>query len=91
MSEKKKEDHEDPGICFDNLSFEELRKLMGKEGIGSLCREMMGRMVGTGKGESACLRFMRKMTTEQGNAGEERERNGEKNSRHSKESHGRNS
>jgi hypothetical protein len=69
---EKKEGRKESGMCFDDASLTELRKLMNKEGVGSLCREMMGRMVGTGKGEPACLKLMRKMMTDHGKAEEGR-------------------
>jgi hypothetical protein len=70
--DEKKEDHKDFGMCFDNMGAEELKKLMGKEGIGSLCKEMMSKMMtgtgtdtgagtGSGKGESVCEKFMKQM------------------------------
>ena len=82
---EQKESHEGPGMCFDNMSLAELRKLMGKEGIGSLCREMMDKIVQAGKGESACLQFMRKMTTEHGKTQEEGKKDKERSRRDSKE------
>jgi hypothetical protein len=63
--DKKNEDHKDSSMCFDNMNHSELRKLMGKEGIGSLCKEIMGMMVKTEKGEWACARFMEQMMTKQ--------------------------
>jgi hypothetical protein len=63
--------HEESGMCFDSLSIAELRELMGKEGVGSLCKEMMGDIVGTKEGESVCLRLMRKRIMEQDDAEEE--------------------
>jgi hypothetical protein len=71
--------------CFENMSFAQMRGMMGQKGVGTLCKEIMGTMVQTKKGESACLQFMRKMLTEQGKTDEEREKNKEQSSRDSKE------
>jgi hypothetical protein len=69
--DEKKGNNQESGMCFDNMNFSELRKLMEKHGIGSLCKEMMSTMVNTGKGESICARFMQQMKTEQGETEEE--------------------
>ncbi len=58
---EEKENRKESGICFDNISLGELRKLMDK-GIGSLCREMMDCMLKDERGKSACLQFMQKMS-----------------------------
>jgi hypothetical protein len=64
--DEKKESNQESGMCFDNMNFSELIKLMGKHGIDSLCKEMMSKMVKAEKGESACTKFMQQMMMEQG-------------------------
>jgi hypothetical protein len=44
---------EESGICFDNASLRELRRMMDRGGIGSLCRELMERVVRPEE-ETAC-------------------------------------
>ncbi len=85
----KKESHKGSGICFDSMNLAELTKLMGKSGIGSLCREMMETAVRTGKGKSLCVQFMEKMATEQRKTGEIPENEREQSSPDSKENRGR--
>jgi DNA-binding ferritin-like protein len=38
----KKDTHKEFGTCFENMPFaERMRKVMGRQGVGSLCAEMM--------------------------------------------------
>ncbi len=88
MSEKKEHDKE-AGICFDNISLTELRKLMGREGIGSLCRQMMDMMIQSGKGQWGCHQFRRRMMTEQGKSEDRQEKDEKQGQGDSKKDHWR--
>jgi hypothetical protein len=87
----KKTSHEQSGFCFDSISITELRRLMDEEGIGSLCRGVMERIIGSEKGKAVCLEFARKMTNDRGMADRNQEKKGERNPQDSNEHQGRNS
>ncbi len=58
------ESHKEFGTCFEKLPFAEMmQKMMGRQGIGSLCAEMMEKiMERQGDGCSfACAEMMRRM------------------------------
>jgi hypothetical protein len=63
MNEKKRTPKEF-GTCFENATFAEMKKLMEKKGVGSLCAEMVRKIVERGEGgASLCREMMRSMTT----------------------------
>ncbi len=66
MSHKKSTQREF-GTCFENMPFaEQMRKMMGEQGIGSLCAEMMKKVMEK-KGDCQgfdCAEMMRTIMTE---------------------------
>ncbi len=60
----KEDTHKEFGTCFEKVPFAEMmQKMMGRQGIGSLCAEMMEKIMGRqGDGcSSHCAEMMWKM------------------------------
>jgi hypothetical protein len=83
--DNKNDDHMDFGMCFNNMNLSEMRKLLDKEGIGSLCKEMMGKMAKTEKGEWPCAGFMEQMMAKQSKKAEKEGRDEEQSAGDSRE------
>jgi len=63
----KKDLHKEFGTCFEKLPFAEmLRKMSGRQGVGSLCAEMMEKIMGRQEDGCSlhCAEMMRKMMKE---------------------------
>ena len=66
MTDKQKEPQKEFTTCFDGMSFAELMgKMMAGQGVGSLCAEMMQKMMGQQESGSHfdCAEMMEKMMT----------------------------
>ncbi len=76
----KKDLHKEFTTCFEKLPFSEMmRKMLGQQGIGSLCAEMMKKIVEHQEegGGSDCSEKMQKMMKEYGKVQEEPEKSEE--------------
>jgi hypothetical protein len=62
--DEKKRTRKESGTCFEDMGFAEMRKLMGKKGAGSLCAEIVKRIVEHGECNSLCREMMGKTETE---------------------------
>jgi len=63
----KKDAHKEFGTCFEKLPFAEmLRKMSGRQGVGSLCAEMMEKIMERQEDGCSlqCAEMMRKMMKE---------------------------
>ena len=63
----KKDTHKEFGTCFENMPFaERMRKVMGRQGVGSLCAEMMNKIMQQKKDccSFSCAEMMRTIMTE---------------------------
>ena len=63
----KKDAHKEFGTCFEKLPFAEmLRKMSGRQGVGSLCAEMMEKIMDRKDDGCSlhCAEMMRKMMKE---------------------------
>ncbi len=73
----KKDTHKEFSTCFEKLPFAEMmRKMMGQQGAGSLCAEMMKKITEhqEGSGNFDCSELMQKMMKECGRVQEESEK-----------------
>jgi hypothetical protein len=76
----KKDTHKEFTTCFEKLPFAEMmRKMLGRQGVGSLCAEMMEKiMERQDDGRSCdCVEMMRKMMKERSSVQEEPEKSKE--------------
>jgi hypothetical protein len=76
----KSENQKEFSTCFERLPFAEMmQKMMGKQGVGSLCAEMMKKIMGHEKEgcRSHCAEMMQKMMKECGGVQEEPEKSKE--------------
>ena len=76
----KKDAHKEFSTCFEKLPFAEMmRKMLGRQGVGSLCAEMMEKiMERQGDGRSFdCAEMIRKMKKECSRVQEEPEKSKE--------------
>jgi hypothetical protein len=73
----KKDTQKEFGTCFENMPFaERMRKMMGRQGVGSLCSEMMKKIIEQkedGCGFS-CAEMMRTMMTKYSKGQDEQEK-----------------
>lgn len=63
----KKDAHKEFSTCFEKLPFAEMmRKMMSRQGVGSLCAEMMEKIMERKDGSCSfdCAEMMRKMMKE---------------------------
>jgi hypothetical protein len=76
----KKDAHKEFSTCFEKLPFAEMmQKMAGRQGVGSLCAEMM-KKIAEGKDDGCsfdCAEMMRKMMKECGKVQEEPEKSKE--------------
>jgi hypothetical protein len=73
----KKDGHKDFSTCFEMLPFAEMmQKMMARQGVGSLCAEMMKKVMGHEKEGSRfhCAEMMQKIIKECGRVQEEPEK-----------------
>jgi hypothetical protein len=76
----KKDSHKEFSTCFEMLPFAEMmRKMMGRQGVGSLCAEMMKKVIGHQKEGCSfnCAELMQKMIKECGRVQKEPEKSKE--------------
>jgi len=76
----KKDGHKEFSTCFEKLPFAEMmQKMMGRQGVGSLCAEMMKRVMEHQKEGCSfnCAELMQKMIKECGRVQEEPEKSKE--------------
>ena len=76
----KKDAHKEFSTCFEKLPFAEMmRKMMSRQGVGSLCAEMMEKIVERKDDGSSfdCAEMMRKMMKESSKNQEEPEKSKE--------------
>ena len=73
----KKDGHKEFSTCFEMLPFAEMmQKMMARQGVGSLCAEMMKKVMGHEKEGSRfhCAKMMQKIIKECGGVQEEPEK-----------------
>jgi len=76
----KKDAHKEFSTCFEKLPFAEMmRKMMSRQGVGSLCAEMMEKIMELQDGGCSfdCKEMMRKMMKECGRVQEDPEKSKE--------------
>jgi hypothetical protein len=75
-----KDTHKEFSTCFEKLPFAEMmRKMLGRQGVGSLCAEMMEKIMKRQEGACSfgCAEMMRKMMKECSRVQEEPEKSKE--------------